>query len=400
MLYKLFPIGENWSWGTFFLYLVVSMCVTGLCKKGAKHRALHTDGSFINIQVTKNRSFGSKLNGYYYVAIFFLVLLATLRTDQVGSDTLYYVSWFSSANAVSFDWSKLLNFNQQEPAYQLYSVFIRSFTDNYTVFFFITFSFVAWAYIRFIAYFFDNHSDYTFLQLFIFFYVSNMSGIRAACGTVFLLLAYIALDEKKYSKTIILTLVAALFHYTMLFNLYAIFMTWFMRTKALRKKKALWVLMVVATIILSNTSVYLLKGLFVSTKYDYYSSISIEDLSLLGSIFIIIYGILCAVYYKRFISKYSIKPKGESNFFSSVALLISYPLLYVIGAYRIPNYYALPRLYVWNEITNFVGDDFKNKGKHQIVFKVVVQVIVWLYLLFRFTRSAENGYFIYQWILG
>lgn len=384
---SLFPITEYWSWGTFLLYVTVSLIVCKFCQMGA---IWGTESIY-----SQNYKRGASANSrdYYFLAFITLVLLGTLRTAEVGSDTYVYIGYFDNISVFRFDIAHLFSFNQMEPGFQLYLRLIHSISSSHTFLFFVNSILVAYAYIKYIRTFFDENSDYTFLQIFIFYYVSNMSGMRAALATVFLLLSYIQLAEKKTIKSILLTILACSFHYTMIYNFYIIILTVIFKSEKLRRKKWLWIIAIIATIGLAKSSTYVLRGLFAGTKYSYYTD-RLEDQSLLGSLFFVLFGALALSCYRVFLDNENYSEKFRNIYLVSLGFLVTYPVIFVIGAYRIPNYYILPRLTVWDEIKKY----YQNRIRNKQIYKVVIQCIVILYLLFRFTRTSVDGGFAYHWI--
>lgn len=384
----LFPITEYWSWGTFLLYVIVAIIVCKCCRSGAIWRARESAG---NTSVSKIRVCNSSV--YYFMAFAILVLLGTIRTIDVGSDTRVYIGYFDNIGSFTFQLSKLFSFNQMEPGFQLYLALIRSISSSYTFLFFVNSLLVAFAYIEYIKHFFDEQSDYTFLQIFIFYYVSNMSGMRAALATVFLLFSFIKLSQGKYIKAILLTILACCFHYTMIYNFYIIAASYIFKSEGLRKKKWLWYLSIIITLGLAFTSTYLLRGLFAGTKYSYYTE-NLGDQSLLGSLFYLLFGICAFGCYRYFIISEFVNEKIKNIYVASIAFLITYPVIFVTGAYRIPNYYILPRLTVWGEMKNY----YQSRIYQKQLFQIIIQILVVVYLLFRFTRTSVDGGFIYHTI--
>lgn len=375
MLDRLFPMSQDWSWVTFILYFLVAVSVTALCKSGAEAETIGMSKLDINFR--------------YFSAYLILVLLATLRSEYVGSDTANYVNYFENATKFNFDWNRFLTFKQMEPGFKYYLYLIRQITDNYTVYFFITYSIVAYGYIAFIKYFFKDTTNYIFLQIFIFFYVSNMSGTRSALGTFFLIFSFILLDKKKHLKAIVLTLIACSFHYTMMFNLFVIIAHWILTKKTFLPKRIFWILALIVAVVFSSYGAFFIKGIFAATKYDYYSSVSSEELSLLGSVFYLFYFIICIGFYDKLIKE------KQSLLIITLSLMATYPLLFITGAYRIPNYYVLPRLLIWCKASDYLIEE--QEGRNMVfLVELILEVIVVLYMLFRFTRSAEDGGFQYQ----
>lgn len=387
MLNTLFPIERGWDWGTFILYVFVSVVVCALCKTGSK---------YIKNGVSKKRCGGTGINKgnvLYFLAFLILTFLATFRSSEVGSDTPVYVDWFYNYDFNAFSWKDLLSFHQMEPGFQLYIYLIRKISDDYHVFFFFAYAFVSAMYIKYIKFFFDRGTNNIFLQIFIYFFVSNMSGMRAAIAMGFLLQSFIYLSKKEYSKAVIFTFLASAFHYTMIFNIAMIFATFIMERRAFWRGK--WVIPVglVASFAVSFAMANVFKAILSNTKYNFYSSVSLDELSILGSIFYLFYAIFAYCFHRDVSKEFSKKSKIENIFLLTISFLISYPAIYVVAAYRIPNYYAMPRLTMWSEFATISERRFFKKNR--ILFKVILQVIIILYLLFRFTRSAGDGNFKY-----
>lgn len=387
---SLFPITEYWSWGTFLLYLIVSISVCRLCKCGARWKCKE-----------KTMSYGRKSNNifcnssmYYFLAFCILVAVGTLRTTEVGTDTPVYIGYFNTIRAFNFSFSKLFSFNQMEPGFQLYLSLIHRISDNYTFLFFVNSLLMSAAYIKYIKCLYDENTDYTFLQIFIFYYVSNLSGMRAALATVFLLYSFINLAEDKYIKASIFTLIACSFHYTMIFNFYIIITMILFKTDKLKRKKWLWIILLIFIGIFAMLSINVLRGVFAGTKYSYYTD-KLENQSLLGSLFIVLYGLFSLGAYRAFMNEEKYSGKFRKIFVTSLAFLITYPVIFITGAYRIPNYYIMPRLTVWSKMKTY----YEGRIKQKQLFHLFIQVIVIIYLFFRFTRSSINGGFIYHWIL-
>ena len=379
---NLFPITIQWSWWTFILYLISSYSVCVLCKMGAKKNTN-------KIVRFKNRCLKINFNVYYCIAILILTLLATIRTYEVGPDTESYVMEFLTANKIEFNWSRLLNFHQLEPGYQLLIMVIRSFTDNYHIYFFIIFIPLAYAYVAFIKYFYKKEDVYLFLPIFIFYFVNNMSGIRSAIGTIFLLCSFIQLDKKNYNKAFLLTLIASCFHYTMLYNLYIIFMSRIFKSFKMKKKRWLWILGIVLGIVFTNLGLNILITSLQNTKYGFYSR-DIGDRSLLGSIIFVIFGIVSLLIYKTIIEK---KDSRISLLIMGMSFLVTYPVLFITGAYRIAFYYIMPRLVIWDLFIKKILLNFDKKS--QLICKLVIYLVVFLFLLLRFTKSSLDGNFVY-----
>lgn len=377
----LFPITENWSWLSFILYLTVGYVVCKCCENGAKARARYNCDNLYRDHINSRM--------WYIGGYIILVMFSTIRSSEVGPDTETYVYLFETQTSISFNWDRLLTFNQYEPGYQYFNYIVRQFTDNYHLYFLIVYSFVAFSYMRYIIRFYDENSDYVFVYLFIFYYFLNLSGIRGAIGVAFLLISFICIEDKKLITATILTLISSAFHYTMMFNIYIIAIIYILNNKRMEKRKWIWILCVILITFVSTIHISAITGMFNNTKYGSYSSTSLEDKSLLGSVFYLFTALICLYCYKDFSEK---EFKHHRQYIISLAFLVSYPMLYVTSAYRIPNYYIMPRLTIWDDSLRVISEKTDiNPG----IIKLISKVLVIIYLLFRFTRASVDGHFVY-----
>lgn len=376
----IFSSNSDWSWGTFFLYYFVSIVVVALCKAGVNHDVCDNGNS-----VKRSKSG----NLYYVIAFIILVLLATVRSDQVGSDTWKYIETFNniSKNDFQFDWARMLSFYEVEPGYQYFIISVKSISENYHVLFLCLYSLVSFSYLYFIRHFLQKGISSSFLKLFILFYVANMSGMRSALATVPFLFSLVSLEKKSFVYSFLFSTLAVLCHYTMIFN-YAIIMGYYV----LAKWPKLWnskniVLLMVGSLAIAVAGSGSLLGMFADTKYSFYTE-NLNNLTLTGSIFYAIFGVLL------YFSKNGVQQNTRMDSLLKIAGLftLAYPIIFVTGAYRIPNYYALPRLIMW---CYFVSYFFPNKKSNPIV-TVGVEAVVFVYMLFRFYQSALDGFFTYQ----
>ena len=385
MIDYVFSSTSDWSWLTFFLYYFISTIVVSLCKMGKGYQMCRKKG--VNQLVIVNR----KDNVLpFFIAYIILVLLATVRSNMVGSDTFKYVETFlytDSQNLKNFDWSKLFSFYQTEPVYLLFNIVVRSYTDNYHVFFLCLYSMLAAAYILFIRHFLRKNMNTSFLKLFIVFYVANMSGMRSALATIPLLLSIISLDNGKYKISILFSVMAILCHYTMLYNLFVIASVTLVKKFKSVQSAPIILIAILITSVVSVVGSSSLLGIFAETKYSFYTETA-SEMTFGGSMVYVIFALFVLSLFKTI--------NNNTNFqillYICILFLISYPFLYITGAYRIPNYYALPRLIIWCVIITWLCTKY---ARHKLLISVGSEVIVFAYMLLRFYKSALDGYFEY-----
>lgn len=369
----------GWSTYTFVLYYIIAVIVIHLVKRNM----------VIDVLSGTNKR---KWHAPAFFAMLLLAILATLRTAQVGSDTSYYVREFLLANTTNLKSLMIVDLTKinQEFGYMILTYAIRCFTANYHVYFFIVYSFIAFAYINYLINTVEINDFFPVYYIFIVYYVMNMSGLRAGIMTGFLLCSFVQQKKGSNIKAIVLTLIAASFHYTGIINLAFILIGFLFNNRNKIAARWKWLILMGAGVIFINYGVYYLRGFFIETRYKSYAVASVGERSFLGSIFIIFTFICCFIYYKRLCD---IDENGRSKRFEStttLTLATAYPSIYLINAYRIPNYYIIPRLSVLSSIAGI----WIRKQRSQL-FLLLIYVIVFIYILFRFYQISQIGNFAY-----
>ena len=376
----LFPFDASWGWGTFILYVCVALFVSKLCQIASKADYYAQLNSRRSVTVAK---------AYRLIAWIILVLLATLRSQAVGPDTSFYVDFFG--NLTSNPSIEVLQ--RWEPGFVWLMRCVRILTSNYSVLLFIIYAFHSYAIVRFISFAFKHDSDYIFLQPFIFYFVNNMSAMRSAVAVSFLLLSWIALSNDKKTCAICLTACAGIFHYTALYNLYILALVIAFESRKVFKKRKVWVASILTIIGATYFLANFVQQLFAGTRYNFYAKVDIADRSLLGSVFVIAFFVLCIANYKNLQSEITKYPELKTVLFIALGFMVSYPIVYITGAFRITYYYSLPRFAIWSRLTNYYKRKLSKNSQKVII--IAEQFVMILYLLFLFTRFANNGAFKY-----
>lgn len=150
-----------------------------------------------------------------FVSIAF-VLIAGLRSYMVGTDTLGYVNSFLLSKNISFPVLRDV-FIKREVLFIIYQSLIRTITDNYSVYLIP----IAIFYICAVSYFIYKYTESPAISYIIFmsmgFFSFSMAGLRQTIAYSILIIATHCLINKKYTKSVLLILLASLFHITSLF---------------------------------------------------------------------------------------------------------------------------------------------------------------------------------------
>lgn len=170
----------------------------------------------------------------FAMLILSLALPGMLR--KTYNDTLIYIRNFAYGN----DLSQLLSGGSlhllQNPGFAVYSALVRTFTDDYTIFFMFPAFFVQYSYMRFIR----RHCPNFLMGVILYFclgtYTFSLAAMKQTIATAILLYAVDFLIEGKNKKFYLTVFLAFLFHtYAICFLILPFFTStpWTLRTFAL-----------------------------------------------------------------------------------------------------------------------------------------------------------------------
>ena len=143
------------------------------------------------------------------------------RSYKVGTDSARYIMAFEHSSKFSFSYLIEI-FSKKEALYHLFQSLVRTFTDNYTVFFTIIAAFFLISLCRFVYKYSSNPTISFIAYLSMAYYAFNLAGIRQTIAIGFLLYAMDAMLEKKTLKAVILVGFASLFHISSLIGVFII----------------------------------------------------------------------------------------------------------------------------------------------------------------------------------
>lgn len=180
------------------MILVILMIITGLAYLSQ------------NQAIKYNR----KYKDFFYIAlVVFMVLLVGLRTSY--NDTGNYIKGFIASPNIQAFLSNSENLDlMNNPLFYGFQALVRTFTDNYTIFFLICAVFVNSSFVRFIK----KHSDPEDFGFSMFMYVClgtlmlSMAAQKQIVTMAILTYALDSLFDKKYLKYYFIVLIAGMFH--------------------------------------------------------------------------------------------------------------------------------------------------------------------------------------------
>lgn len=167
-----------------------------------------------------------------------LIILCSIRSVWVGTDTLNYLDKFQ--DAISMSWADIpmrlieryvLGTEETDVGFILLEKIVASFTSSFQLFTFIV---DLLFFVPFGVFLYRSTSNYYQLVFaFVFFisliYIFILFGTRQMLAMGFELIGFLYITKEKYIKAILITLVGALIHMSMLLCVPFIIACWFFR---------------------------------------------------------------------------------------------------------------------------------------------------------------------------
>ena len=166
-------------------------------------------------------------------AMLVLVLALPIGLRRTYNDTGVYISSFQACGDLMTLFASGELHIMRNPAFLIYSSLIKTFTDNYLIFFLFVAFFVQYSYMRFIR----RHCDNFLLGLLLYFclgtYTFSIAAMKQTVAMAILLYAVDDLIDRKLWRFYLIVFIAFLFHtYAMVFLLLPLFTSkpWTFRT--------------------------------------------------------------------------------------------------------------------------------------------------------------------------
>ena len=257
---------------------------------------------------------------YYLTLVFFLlVLVSAFRGLDVGADTVNYCKLYQNIARAPFAklsdmgvevgfsiFCKLLSLISTDPRFFLIA---SSLLINYLVALFI----------------YRTSNDVvmsTFLYMSMYVYLATFNAIREYMAIAIVLMAYVSLKRQKIVRALIITLIAASFHYVALFFLPLIFISKFKNNK---KTIALVTMVLIVLSTLAETLVNFIINNVPKYRYYLYYDYFTEGKGLDINIIIYFAQFVALIFVFYNLSKLKSKPQKllSANFEHSDAAVLS-----------------------------------------------------------------------------
>ena len=381
----LFKFGDYWDTGTMMLLLFLGCVIALLCYVGdlSQRRYNHNERS---ARCKYLLCVSSKWP--YFVIFIILLFFFTFRSKYVGADTIEYVKFFSSSKDYVESTPFLDAIIVYEPLFLLVNYIVRVLTDSYTIYFLVCGCVIAYSFVRFFRVFWNKKRSFIYIILFVSSYYYFMNVMRFGLGTSFVMLSMCALYEKKYWKSILLTLVGALFHYTMVIQL-PLVVYYYLVDKNGRTRKNRAFLLLVSGVALLAVLLPRVNTLLSSTKYQAYLRNNLDSVNILG-LWNIIGVVLIACIFFYFLK--GREKKTNILVISGMYNIVPLLLIIFVGAYRVGDIYSMTRISLLDEIPS------RFPRNEQVIIKLLSMIIVIFFLLYKFGRYSNSIGFAYEFV--
>lgn len=337
----------------------------------------------ILILVLKNRLNGmpagelrnKRENRYLIIVCWILVLLSALRGSSVGTDTLSYVIGYKEMHYLSF--SDVLEQYSDYPVF--YSMVKLCSVLGFPVQLYL--GIVASLYIYAIYRFIDRYSMDKLYSILAFtvigLYSFSMAGLKQTFSMAFVLLYYLALEDKKYVKTILLAIAAYFSHHVSLIFLAGVALYY------LRHLKVFYAYLVIVVAVVLFMSTLLWGEMLSLLQNEHYAKLYESDEGY-SSTSMIITGVYLVVLF-LFSANYSRIKREESRIMlgmSTMAFAL-YSFSFVSStAFRLTYFFYPFMIVAFPNTFNYIG-----KANVRLIVKTGIELL----LIFVFVYTNRNG---------
>lgn len=367
---------RHWDWLTLLLYLAigfVTMLFIAIPEKSARI-------DLIDCYEKKTYSvLGKSMHVFLFLFLMFIACFRYVDVNIGGTDALGYINEFYNAKLVGFNVSKVIGLKQQEPLFYALTYLVRTFTDDYLIYFFVIYGIMIFCYIKFLTYNFNKNMSMIPVFLFILTYIYSFAAFRSSLAVAIGFCSLDAFRRNKKISAVVLAVVAFLFHYTaavvlMVFVFYEIY-------GKERVKKGKLIVGIIAIWIIIFLGMNQLQTFLLGTKYCLYLE---NRNSFLGQLPIIIFIVLTLINHNALQER-----MGDKRFYLYCVYFngILIPMVIYLGAYRLNDYFAFPRLVVMSYLILIIREKLVGKdSKGKVLVDMVAFFIIVAWSIFKITR--------------
>lgn len=376
-----------WDYPSLFLYIGVAFIGT-ICVRKEK--------------ILEKKYKISMVNRYYLIFFVLWTGLATFRYIGYyegvvvgGMDAPMYKEFFEICRSAT---RQNLYSYHTEILFQFYTKLIRFFTDNYQVYFAISYGFIVFVYLLFIKEFKMAGSRCAALFMLFFVYLKSFCVFRTHLAIAVILLSIVLIKKNKLVLACVLALTTPFIQRaSIFFALFPLFYILFKKKKINFKRGLLLVAIgliigiIAQRIILTGNYSWLSGGAYLN-----YARASLGAGYTIDYIKLIIEQVLSIglmIYFDNKIGRLIVKEKQSGNCTLEIlrivmiydAMLI--PISYVLNIWRGVDYFFLPRLIMIDVIIDLFGLKVKRGSKK--IYRVCIYILMLIWFIFRLSTTYD-----------
>lgn len=313
---------------------------------------------------------------YLKIVCWVLVLLAALRGSSVGTDTIgYWQSYTIGMPRRSF--AMVLATYADYPGYYLLAKTCSYLHFPVQLFFGIVEGIYIYAIYKFVNRYSRDKLYSIICFTFIGLYAFSLAGLKQALSMAFVLLYFIALQDKKYVKAVLLFLAAYFCHHASLIFLGGVVLYY------CRNLRLFYVYMAAVVLVLLFGTEFVWTSIIDLLENDHYTKLYAQDEGY-SSTTMIFYGVLVVILF-LFGRGYMQKKKVESKVIlgmSTIAFALQSLSFVSSAAFRLSFFYLPFMVVAFSNTFNRIADSDTKK---------IVKFIVGFMVVFFFIYSNRNG---------
>ena len=381
---------------TIVIYVLVALSISFFTRKAVNAGGISSQYTDIDLVCSKI---------YWNIAVVsisMLTLFATFRlvgVDIGGRDTLGYIKDFLQATS---GLSEKGTFFSERLFYEYLHV-IRIFTDNYRVFFLISYLFISWSYMMYIKkYSRLEYSTIPYLLL-VFLFIKGFSSVRTSLAVALITIGLVYIDKRRIFSFCLM--VASVFVHRMSILFILVFLFYYLFKKYLcritRIKLVIYLgIFIAASVVVSSK----LRSIIMA--FDWMSStdlwyVSYKGISLLDKWPMWFAHALLLVCYLIVARKETETDKEHIAPVKIIFLfdLIILPMALTLGIYRANEFFFINRMVLWGYVIN-LGSNFFAKNSKQI-YKIIVLCLFIAWFIFRlYSEGFDLGVMYYRFSIS
>lgn len=344
------------------------------------------------------------INRYYLLFFILWTALATFRYVGYyknivvgGMDAPMYKEFFEISRSAT---KQNLYSYHTESLFQLYTKIIRFFTDDYHVYFAISYGFIVFSYLIFIKEFKLAGSHSAALFMLIFVYLKSFCVFRTHLAIAVILISLVLVKKNKLLLACMVALTTPFIQRASVF--FALFPLFYILFKKKRIDFRKGLLLVVAGMVIGVAAQRIaLAGSYswmLGGAYQKYARASLSAGYAIDYVKLIIEQLLMValmVHYNKNIETIVIREKQKGNYAPEIlkivmiydAMLI--PISYVLNIWRGVDYFFLPRLIMIDIIVDIFGTRVTQNSKK--IYRVCIWGLMIVWFVFRMSTTYDKS---------